>query len=532
MTLVSQFREFLGSVKTSETLTPELRRTITVRTGLENTLASALRAHCDVIIAGSAGGGKTHLISSLQEEPSHNLSQLVFWNVQQEPDHGDFVRVVADATALPAQQRMAAVNDRPTNCVAVAIAINEGPLLRLARDAPGSLFDGAVKLLHDAQRGIDHPYSDQFPTVLDVGGYDPIDNHVISNILGLPIFDELIQNSLCQCEDERICPRRLAWAFLRNDAVRERVNDLLRVVNMLGQPVLFREIWDFVSDIALGGSCQDSPPTSPWFWRVFYGSSELSKRLTAVADPLLVVYPRAEAHIWYGDWNATVLDLQPGLHLVSLDLPLSSADYRWVKSQMFFLVGSSSTTELLRDQVDLQLTSALQHGHIQRIVSALNTYMTYGTIPSSEQVLTLWVDMGVERRQDRPEGQVALGQIETDSLAIRRSYAVANHPDTAIKLLGGRYFLVHRREDGVSASFALTPQMLNLLRGGRSYRTSNRPHTDVEWHIGRFFSALATYNSNPRELAVLRSNFETRTSTPGRYRLSEEWHHIEPVEGA
>lgn len=33
------------------------------------------------------------------------------------------------------------------------------------------------------------------------------------------------------------------------------------------------DLWDFIADLVVGGSCQEDPPTSQWFWRVLYGSS-------------------------------------------------------------------------------------------------------------------------------------------------------------------------------------------------------------------------------------------------------------------
>src|SRR5439155_14513784 len=100
------------------------------------------------------------------------------------------------------------------------------------------------------------------------------------------------------------------WRLLSVPAVRQRVNDILQAVNTLGysQTVLFRELWDFIADIALGGSCKCDPPTSAWFWRVFYGESSLSTRLRAITDPMFVVYPQVESHLWYADWHAATID--------------------------------------------------------------------------------------------------------------------------------------------------------------------------------------------------------------------------------
>ncbi len=529
---LEQFQNFLRSLKTSETLTKELRPLVTVATGLEQALISALKNGRDVIIAGSAGGGKTHLIASLSDTELSNLPPLLAWPNEHEPTDEPFIRVITDATALSREDRRRMMQDRPGNCQAVVVAINEGPLLHLKHDLPQSVFAEAVRFLHAAQRGIELPFNPSAPTVLDVGGYDPIGNGVMTRLLELPILSELVQSQPCQCEDPRICPRKLAWGLLQSEEIRQRVNEILRVVSIHGQAVLFRELWDFVADLALGGSCQADPPTSPWFWRVFHGSSALSHRLQSIVDPSLVVYPRAEAHLWYQDWNSLEIELQDGASFISLSPTVLSSghpsSWPWLKSQMFFLVRSSSIEQILRDQVDLQLTRALREERTEDIVAAINSYMAYGTIPPSRQMLFLWTDMGVERHGVRPDGQVLLGTVPTSRLKLRRSLAVANHPDKACKLYGARYYLVYEEsqfEDGVS--FELTPEALNLLRGGRSYRTSNRPHTDLEWHLSRFFSALAANVSRPEQLDVMSLNFDNMVGAVRSYGLSPELGQVE-----
>src|SRR5262249_50597579 len=55
--LIDEFSAFLAGVKVAETLSSDLRSAITVETGLERALQTAVAARRDVIVAGSAGGG-------------------------------------------------------------------------------------------------------------------------------------------------------------------------------------------------------------------------------------------------------------------------------------------------------------------------------------------------------------------------------------------------------------------------------------------------------------------------------------------
>lgn len=528
MNLLKEFWDFLGSVKTSEVLTPKLRGRISVDTGLEAALLSALKGGRNVVIAGSAGSGKTHLLDRLREAKPPELPQLVCWPGERAPAEEPFVRVVMDGTALSKRRRGRIFHDLPANCTTVAVAINEGPLLALARKDRGSVYAGAVRLLRAAQNGTALEADASLPTVIDVGGFDPIEAGAVGKMLGLPIFVELIESYDCGCEDPRICPRRVAWAVLQDERVRERVNDLLRVVNMQGQTVLFRELWDFVADLALGGRCDAYPPTSPWFWRIFYGPSSLSHRLRAAADPSFAVFPRAEAHAWHQDWQSLEAHILDGIEFMPLpnNGSMDRASYQWLKTQLFFLVSYNSIREVVRDQVDLELLVALEGGRTEDVVGAINQYMSYGTIPPTVQVLNLWTDMGVEKRTDRPSGQVSLGAVQTTDFQIRRSLIVANHRDPQLCLYGSRYFLVHPDS---KASFSLTPEVLNLLRGGRSYRTSDRPHTDMEWYVSRFFSTVASYGDHSRELDVLELDFDSMVGSIRGYRLSQQLGHIEPM---
>lgn len=530
MDLVEQFRYFLGSKKVSEGLNSELRPHVTVRTGLETALVAALAEGRDVVVAGSAGGGKTHLLETISEL-DRTLPKMIRWPEEPEPPREQFLRVVPDATALPSSQRQRMMSPRPRNCAAVAIAINEGPLLDLKRSRPQSSFAGAVEFLHAGQRGLSPSLDRESPVVIDVGGFDPVEAGVVAELMRLPLLADLVDATVCECEDPRVCPRRLAWKMLKSDTVRVRLNELLRVVSMSGRSILFRELWDFVADLAMGGACradESEPPTSPWFWRVFYGSSEISTRLRSAADPSLVVFPRAEAHIWYGDWTSDSIAILPDVEFIPLptDGRFTPEQYRWLKAELFFGTQSDSILDVIREQVDLSLVSALREQRTGELVAALNRYMSYGTQTPSQQALQLWTDLGVERRMDRAHGQVSLGEFPATDLEVRRSRAVMNHHDVSCELSGSRSFLVH---DATGASLSLTPEALSLLREGRSYRSSDRTHTDMEWHISRFYIELATALPQSNRLEVMQLDFAQMASRVRSYRVSKQLGQIEPL---
>ena len=521
LALTDQFSAFLKGVKVAETVSSDLRAAISVATGLEEVLQSAVTAGRDVVVAGSAGGGKTHLLHALDAQHT-----TIEWPGGTPPSE-EFVRVIPDATAVIDAIRQGGLAERPSKCLAQVIAINEGPLLELARVDPESEFARAVRLLHEAQRGNRSSSSDpQAPVVIDVGGHDPIENAVVGRLLALPLLKDLVMSSTCSCDDASVCPRKLAWLQLDSEHTRQRVNDVLRLANVAGRPLLFRDIWDFIADIALGGSCDSDPPTSPWFWRIFNGRSLLSSHVSEVADPSLVVYPRAEAHVWWGDWASDKIELLEDIELVPLvtDPPYSGDRYLWIKAQLLFIFRAPSIFSVIRDQVNLEMLTSLGQQRVGEVVTVLNNYMCYGTRPLMSQRLELWIDMGVERRLDRARGQPSLGRVPVSELEIVRSSAVANHPDPNCDIPGSRIFLVHPAS---GASFGLSADALNLLRSGRSFRISDRPHTDMQWQITDFYAAIARKRSDADELSVLQLQFDAMSGDVRTYIVAPSTRMIE-----
>lgn len=494
-------------------------------TGLEDVLLDAVRDSRDVVIAGSAGGGKTHLAHVLSGE-----FQVHTWDPGVDLPEDDHVLFVPDTTAVQPEDRSALFGHRNQDTRSVVIAINEGPLHALARAVPDTEFAKTRDFLHEAQNGIKSEPDSSSPVLIDVGGFDVLSERVASALLNLDLLREVVDATSCSCEDPAICPRRLAWRLLEHSEVRERVGEVLRFVNIGGEPVLFRELWGFVADLATGGSCREGLPTSPWYWRVFYGSSDLSRRLRSVVDPQAVVAPRADAHLFYGDFDALAEQVLPGCDLEAPPgtPPYADEAFRWLKTQFFFVSRAASATGLLSDQFDVALFLEVGESRTEELVRAINRYVTYGASQRRQQ-LDLYVDMGVERRQERPSGQVALGGVNTDDLEIRRSYAVVNHPNIAVEKFGARRFLTHTASD---AALLITPEKLNLLGGGRSYRVADRPHTDLEWELGRFFTKAAQAAAVPSVLKVFSIDFDSMSPTVRSHDLSVEKGFMEPSDGS
>src|SRR5579872_29459 len=122
--VIKQFEEFLRGTHTSERLSAELRRAISVDTGLEKPIALALVAGRDVVVTGSAGGGKTQFVERVVEL----LAEEAEAPKPVAPGESNGVRhvlVVRDLTAVPVDLRASTLKGQ-IETVARLIAANEG----------------------------------------------------------------------------------------------------------------------------------------------------------------------------------------------------------------------------------------------------------------------------------------------------------------------------------------------------------------------------------------------------------------------
>jgi hypothetical protein len=533
--LAAKTARFLRSVKASEKLESDLLPYLHVDIlgnsadvdSLDLTLARTLSAGRDVFVTGSAGSGKTHLVSRVLNGHEAHLPRVVTFG-HEEPTDEQYIRYVPDLTAVPANKRLDAVQDRPSNLLAILLAGNEGPLLDLARRMGSQVADTVVQHLHSAQQGIQLPHDSTAPIVVDAAGFDPVVNKVVAQMVTLPAVRAAVASTPCECVDQSSCPRRLAWQLLQIDEVRVRLADLLRLANLEGEPVLFRDLWDFVADLALNGECSGDIPTGAWFWRVFHGASRLSRKLRDVVDPKTAVIPRLDPRLYHGDWDKVDDYLLEGSFAVELPTPPPHPghEFSWIKSQFFFTYKYSRPWDLVKNDVDIRLLQSIEQGDVGKLVETINSYISYGTLRSQRSHLYLLSNLMVERRNEKPASEFSLGFVDSSELEITRSHALSNAGDAVPCIAGSVAFLVHKASN---SSLKLTPELLDLLASGRSTRTSDRKHVDAEWHLGQFFYSIAKTRSASRELEVYDIDFTTGHVERRSYNISSDYSQIERI---
>lgn len=350
---------------------------------------------------------------------------------------------------------------------------------------------------------------------------------MIADLLGLPSLADIVEHSQCKCNPID-CPRRRAWTQLQSVEVRRRVAEICKLALLVEQEWLFRDIWDFLADMVLGGECADDPPSSAWFWRVFKGQSRLARALSEVIDPVTIALPRAEGRLYYSDWEDPSLRLVEDMEFMPLSRPDSRQDrFEWLKAQLIIMGLKVPSVIRLIDRPGDDLVGAVFLNRLPSLIKAINRYMTFGLREGSEGKLDLWVDHSVERRTERFHGLIRLGQIEANEFAIRRSLVVINQPVAESQVLGSNRFLVHSE---TGAAMALETDRLHLLRSVRPLRRSNRPHADLEWDLGAFFDRILSARADRQDFAVVLCDFDRFCTRQLQYRVMTDPPMIEVAE--
>ncbi|MGH9351697.1 MAG: hypothetical protein ACRD2G_06005, partial [Terriglobia bacterium] len=146
--MIEEFEKFLRGTHTSERVrSPELRAAMSVDTGLEMPIAEALVAGRDVVITGSAGGGKTQLVERVVELLLRR-PEVPHPALPGENSTSPHILIVRDLTAIPRDRRQAILEGQD-GTTARLVAANEGTLGSV--DQPP--FDHVLSTLHEMQEG-------------------------------------------------------------------------------------------------------------------------------------------------------------------------------------------------------------------------------------------------------------------------------------------------------------------------------------------------------------------------------------------
>lgn len=506
--LIQETKEFLKGTKLAESLSNELAQIlycpIILSNGekLENILASALLNKRDVLIAGTAGGGKTMLLNQILNVIEKNdeiknkiliLDELDDADLAELNYRPDILIVVKDLTAIdPKKVYDILVNKKRGNYI---IAANEGALL--VEDLNG-YFKNSINSLHLLQSGIDVKNEDE-PVLIDMAAIDPI-SFALSSLLTNPLIHKAVE----EIENDKgfqNSVRIKALSQLENEKLAKDIALLIRSSLGPGE-ITFRELWNFISDIFLEGENESLPPTSVWFWRVFYGNSRISNLIRDSLQPKFLSFPQESFSMYQGDLQALNLSdkivplwIHPGANPIDCDeseikiklmqwirIQFALLDRLFDKSDHNIFIGSFSTS---------LYTKVINNFEKVALIQALNSYFRR-KIPSDSDAteLELWTDLMVERRENRSLGSVSLGTIAASQLQITKSKATANFQ--SLNLDGCKVFLKTVKETSNRVlGFEITGKFFRSISRGRPNSHYDRNNDDTELAIKKFYYQLS-----------------------------------------
>lgn len=491
MDLITELDKFLrASATNAELLDDELLEAISVPSPLQDALSEHLASGGSLVLSGTAGSGKTHLIRTLRQKV--DLSRHV---------------VCEDLASL--SRELWAELGRFTN--PTIVAANEGALIAAANYCPSAtIYRRAVDLLHAMQigQGIDEPSTF---VLVDMAAADAASTETLDRILGLPILYDYASAYLQPAALE-------AWHLLREDAVRQRLVALVAAAAVASDSggFTFRQLWQFVSELIL-----PQADNSPWSYRVFHGRSKIARAIAETFPLNSIPMPETTARLWYRDLEAlrAVMPVDAVNALWEYDDASRGLLFTFQRSLAVFCLTESPIDVLLRAPRDLW-SKLHKDRSAEDLIRYINQYLTYGMRMAGVD-LDLWVPTDLERRTTKPNVQVSLGTVSSSAFVITRNLIVAGlpaHLANQQEWTGTRLSLVHSPS---RASLSLSRDLVSAITGVRSHRPSDRAIVEFDWRLFRFNNRAATCAATASLLQVIDLDFARRESSTYRLQLSD-----------
>lgn len=489
MDLDQELNNFLrASATISELVSDALLERISIRSPLQDRLEVHLGVGGSLILSGTAGSGKTHLVRALGR--SVDLT-----------GH----KVCEDLASVPIDTW----ETLGTFAAPTILAANEGALLDAAeRTTSATIFAEAARTLREMQVG---SVSDTPPRYLlvDMAAADASASDALEKVLELPFLLDYANARLSQ-EQAR------AWALLQDGVVRTRLASLVTAAAVASDSggFTFRQLWQFVGDLLIGGESN-----APWQHGVFFGKSKVSQSIRSTYPLQSLSLPRVASKLWYRDINSLSTLVSEAALEVLWDYESSEGPeaFKVLASIAAFSLYDSPIEPVLKAPRDLwaALYTQLDAGELVR---ALNRYLTYG-LRTAGVDLELWVPTDLERRSNKPEAQVSLGTVPGSAFEISRNLIFSEpSSDESALLRGTRLSLLHRPSN---ASLSLTRDLVSAISGTRSHRVSDRSAVEFDWRIFRFIDRVATCTATATQLQAVRFDFDQRTSRTAKFQLGE-----------
>lgn len=482
--LQAEFRSFLKSSGTNvELLSDELREAITIDTPLASLLEEMLDLGKHVVLTGTAGSGKTHLLAAAMATNR--------WNY----------KIVTDLADRPqAEWPQIFTGEAPW-----LVAGNEGAFLAGA-DAGIPHFKSIISALHALQSGHD-PAESQF-TLMDVAGFDAGRARLVEKVVRLPIVEDYATDHLSPYPYE-------AWKLLDDAQILNRLGSLVERASAYSDDgaFTFRHVWKFVADMLLG------PPNETWITRAFSGTSEVSRAIQRSVDESAFAMPHVSGRLWYGDLQGIQEHFLPGGISVlehELGSPARLEESAESTQEWFREARRVCAFTLKESPLDVTANSRQEmwRGLVERnsarpLLKAVNSYLSYGLLSSIGDDPLLWLQYDTERRAMKPEHQAAIGVARASDFEIVRNRVVPSSIRDDDASLGGRVLLRHGPSDAV---LQLSPDLVDEVLQTRSHRVIDREHVEFDWRLFHYLSLVSSsVGAEDESLYMAHWNFARRS---------------------
>ena len=489
----SDFLRFLrSSAANVERLSDGVRQALNVATGIEEVVRTALRAKRDVVIAGTAGSGKTHLLRTLTGEDLTGY------------------RVIPDLAAHP-QYEWSRVFDGTQPAI---VAGNEGAFLQGA-SAGFERYSQIVAILHATQRGevFEDPSA---PVVIDAAAFDPAGSRVLRQMVRVEMLANYVKET--KSDEERI-----AWDMLSDDLVVGRLESLVDTASTSGkgEGFTFRQLWKFVGEL-VGGN-----PSKFWFEKLHTEEGEVASRIAQVFFPNSFCFPHIGNHMWHGDMaylrGKFLPAAEPLLEMLVSQIQdrAYGADERnntFDRLRLLALFGLKVSPLDDHWRFSTDLWANVRQLQVRPLIESLNRYLSYGLIDLGDE-LELWCQHDSERKTQKPKVLMSMGRVASKEFSIVRSRVFNNLDPSKTSLVGCRYVLRHLAS---AANVVITKDLLDAITKPRSFKTDDRLGVEYDWRVLRFVMQVASNAATPDKLRVIEFDFLKRSANTYAWQISAE----------
>jgi len=485
--------QFINSSTMNVERIPEsLRKELHIHTQMDEVCSQAVEIGCSIVVAGTAGSGKTHLVK-----------QLCSTNTKMN-DYEVLLDLTAEKQMWP----------RILNEKKFIICGNEG-IFDIA-STEDQRFKKIVTDIHCLQNGID-PKTKYL--LLDASGFNHINTGVLKKVMQLRILNEYRDHYGDKID-------RAFWNLLKSDKVISRLEKVLIKASIYSDAsmITMREFWRFICELI---NCSRSKPgPNDWVRNLFYGKTEISNMIRHFSDFGQYAIPIIGTRISLGDLDFLDQYSIPEFKEVRKYFKPQSGGSSYTPEELnilrllalFVLVdspldGPTGQTKDLWERINFD---EIKNSDLvcSEILEKINDYLSYG-LGSELADFELFCDYRLEYKLKKSNHVISQGSIPKKNFKFTKNMihsSIKGVESIDSFKYGNRYFLKYEE-----VSLRINKQVIDKILEKRSSRTYDSIGAEIDWRLLHFNEQLATNildsKNNAKKLLFVQR--ETRGKTNG-----------------